>query len=67
MKKNNLKVFFLFIIFTMMLVTFTSISATNIDKNNSTLTKDNNIDYPSDVKNEITSKNVESINKNKKV
>ncbi|MEE3418240.1 MAG: Ig-like domain-containing protein [Methanosphaera sp.] len=65
MKKNNIKVFFLFIIFTMMLVTFTSISATNIDKNNSTLTKDNNIDYPSDVKNEITSKNVESINKNK--
>lgn len=64
MKKNNLKVFFLFITFTILLVTFTSVSATSINGNDSTTSTVKDTSYPSDVQNEKTSKNIVSINKN---
>ncbi|MBE6486486.1 MAG: hypothetical protein E7Z85_06575 [Methanosphaera stadtmanae] len=65
MKKNNLKVFFLFITFTILLVTFTTISASNITTNYSTTSNNKDTSYPSDVQNVKTSKNVENINENK--
>ena len=65
MKKNNLKVFFLFITFAILIVTFTTVSATNINSNNSTTSTIKDTSYPSDVQIQKTSKNVDEINKNK--